>query len=91
MRDPEASALLGPLPEEERYGTWHLVLRDGSLVGHGTGGVHLLGAMSLSRPVGRVLAHVPGRTLDEGYEIVARLRGRLGRFVPDGPGPRRYP
>ena len=25
------------------------------------------------------------------YRIVARNRHRLGRLVPDGPGPRRYP
>jgi hypothetical protein len=25
------------------------------------------------------------------YRLVARNRHRLGRFVPDGPGPRRHP
>ena len=25
------------------------------------------------------------------YRLVARNRDRLGRLVPDGPGPRRYP
>jgi len=91
MRDPAASTYLDRLPEEERYATWHLVLRDGSLVGHGTGGVELLETMSLTRRAGGLLAHVPGGILDRAYEVVASQRGRLGRLVPDRPGPRRYP
>ncbi|HSF60842.1 MAG TPA: DCC1-like thiol-disulfide oxidoreductase family protein [Gaiellaceae bacterium] len=34
---------------------------------------------------------VRGRLPDALYAIVARHRGRLGRLVPDGPAPRRYP
>jgi predicted DCC family thiol-disulfide oxidoreductase YuxK len=34
---------------------------------------------------------IRGRLPDAVYGIVARHRGRLGRVVPDGPAPRRYP
>jgi hypothetical protein len=47
--------------------------------------------MALTRPAGRALALVPGGALDAAYDVVARLRGSLGRIVPDGPPPRRYP
>jgi hypothetical protein len=32
-----------------------------------------------------------GRVPDAVYRFVARHRKRLGRLVPDGPAPRRYP
>ena len=91
MRDVEAGPLLDRLPEDERFSTWHLALRDGSLVGRGAGGVELMRAMALTRPVGRALALLPTGVLDAAYEVVARSRGTLGRAVPDRPGPRRYP
>ena len=62
---------------------------DGSLVGYGAGGIDLLASMRLTRPVGRILALIPARTLDAAYHSLARKRSQLGRFVPDGPGPRR--
>jgi DCC1-like thiol-disulfide oxidoreductase len=34
---------------------------------------------------------IRGRLPDAVYGIVAQHRGRLGRLVPDGPAPRRYP
>ena len=91
MHDREAFAFLDVVPEAERYATWHLALPDGALVGQGTGGVELLGAMSVTRPASRVLARVPDGILDRAYEVVASHRGLLGRLVPDGPGPRRFP
>jgi hypothetical protein len=70
LDDPDADALLAPLPEHERLETWRLVRRDGSLVGYGV---------------------VRGRLPDALYRLVAEHRSVLGRFVPDGPAPRRYP
>jgi hypothetical protein len=29
--------------------------------------------------------------VDGAYDLLARYRKNLGRFVPDGPAPRRYP
>jgi hypothetical protein len=34
---------------------------------------------------------VRGRLPDAAYGLIARNRGRLGRLVPDGEAPRRYP
>ncbi len=70
LDDAEAGPLLAGLPEAERFDSWRLVRRDGSLVGYGG---------------------VRGRLPDALYHVLARNRERLGRFVPDGPAPRRYP
>ena len=91
MHDDEAAPLLASLSEDEQFATWRLGRRDGSLVGSGAGGVELLRAMRLSRPVGRVLALVPARLLDALYRPIARYRGVLGRLVPDGSAPKRFP
>lgn len=91
MRDPEAEPLLASLPEEERFATWHLALPDGTLAGAGAGGPALLRSLRLTRPAGRLLARVPTPALETAYALVARNRGRLGRLVPDLPGPRAYP
>jgi len=91
MHDEEAAQLLAPLPEDERLATWHLARSDGSFVGHGAGGAELLRAMRLTRPAGRLLAAVPDRVLDALYGPISRHRNVLGRLVPDGRAPRRYP
>ena len=91
MGDEEAEPLLAPLPADERFASWHLALGDGLLVGYGTGGVELLRSMRLTRPAGRLFAAVPDRVLDALYGLVARHRGLLGRLVPDGPAPKRFP
>ena len=70
LDDAAAGPLLAGLPEAERFDSWRLVRRDGSLVGYGG---------------------VRGRLPDALYRVLARNRERLGRLVPDGPAPRRYP
>ena len=89
LRDPDAAALLAPVPEEERDASWLLAQPDGSLHGFGAGIPRLLGTIRLTRPLGRLLSAVPAGALDAGYRLVARNRGRLGSRVPDGPAPRR--
>jgi len=91
LQDPEADPLLASLPEGERLATWRLGRPDGSLTGLGAGAPELLAAMRFTRPLGRVLALVPVGARDAVYRLVARNRGRLGRALPDGPAPRRYP
>jgi len=91
LRDERAAPFLEPLPEDERFASWRLALTDGSLVGYGAGAVALLRAMRLTRPVARVLASLPGRALEAPYGAVAGNRGLLGRVVPDGPAPLRFP
>jgi hypothetical protein len=62
----------------------------------------LLGALSererlsswrLVRRDGTIVGHgwIRGRVPDAIYGFVARHRDVLGRFVPDGPAPRRFP
>jgi len=70
LDDVAAAPLLASLPEAERFGSWRLARRDGSLVGYGI---------------------VRGRVPDAAYRFVAGHRDVLGRFVPDGPAPRRFP
>jgi predicted DCC family thiol-disulfide oxidoreductase YuxK len=91
MHDPDAGDLLAPLRPDERFATWHLVLRDGRLVGRGRGGVPLLRAMRRTRGAARLLAALPDPALEAAYDVVARNRGLLGRLVPNRPGPRRFP
>jgi predicted DCC family thiol-disulfide oxidoreductase YuxK len=91
LQDEEAARLLDVLPPEERLSSWRLVRTDGSLAGYGAGVSELLGSMWVTRAVGRAASVVPDRALDGLYEQATRRRGRLGRIVPRGPAPRRYP
>lgn len=91
LQDPEAAPFLEPLAEKERLASWRIVQPDGSLAGLGVGVVPLLRAMRLTRPAARLVALVPDRALDTVYGVVARHRGQLGRVLPDGPAPRRFP
>jgi hypothetical protein len=85
--------MLAAVPENERDECWWLVLRDGTpMSGVRGGGVALLVELRLTRPLGlmlRVLRLSP--LVDAIDRLVSRYRRRLGRFVPDGPAPRRYP
>jgi hypothetical protein len=74
--------LLGDLPEEARRGSIHLVEPDRRRFSRGA---------ALTRLVSHLGAPGAGRVLGRVYEPVARHRGRLGRHVPDGRAPRRYP
>lgn len=71
--------------------TWRLARRDGSLTGYGSGISEVLAAMRGTRLVGRLLGRVPGTVLDWLYALIARNRSTLGRLVPDGPAPKRFP
>ena len=81
------------MPEEAQDECWWLVLRDGTPIpGDAGGGVALFAEVRLTRPLGRVLRalHAPA-LVDALDKVLARHRSRLGRFVPEGPAPRRYP
>jgi len=93
LADEEADRLLALVPEDARDDCWWLVLRDGTPVpGDGGGGVTLFAEIRLTRPLGRVLRAFRAAPLVDALDkVIARYRTRLGRFVPDGPAPRRYP
>jgi hypothetical protein len=88
-----AERLLADIPEEKRKECWWLVLRDGTTVaGDRGGGIAALLEMELTRPLGRVLHALRlGGLLDAIDTVFARLRKDIGKFVPDGPAPRRFP
>jgi predicted DCC family thiol-disulfide oxidoreductase YuxK len=90
LEDPAASAFVRHLPEDERDATWRLAT-DSALVGYGRGAVELARALRLTRPAARILGAIPPAALDALYALVSRHRSGLGRLVPNGPAPRRYP
>jgi hypothetical protein len=69
------------------------VLADGTPVaGDRGGGVALLRVLRLTRPLGTVLGALRLSPLVDGLDsAIAGQRSRLGRLVPEGPAPRRYP
>jgi predicted DCC family thiol-disulfide oxidoreductase YuxK len=86
----EARSLLERLPEEERMASWRLARPDGTLAGRGAGAPAVLRELGHERVAG-VLDAVPETVLEHGYDLVARNRGHIGRLVPNGPAPRRFP
>jgi hypothetical protein len=81
--------LLAPLPEDERFASWHLVQPNGRRSSRGAAGIDLLEALGhpgMSRAASRVAGPI-----ERLYALVADNRDKLGGFAPDGPGPRRYP
>lgn len=91
LQDGEATPLLAALPPDQRLASWWIALPDGSVLGQGAGLPVLLGAVHVTRPLAAVARASSGRVLDQAYELVARNRRAIGRFVPDGPAPRRFP
>jgi len=81
------------VPVEVRNGRWWLVLRDGTAIaGDAGGGVALLAELALTRRLAQGLRVARASRLVDALDVlVARHRGRVGRVVPDGPCPRRYP
>jgi len=91
LQEDAASGLLAALPEHERLDTWRIAQPDGSLAGRGAGIPDLLQAIRLTRSTGRLLELVPDPALEALYGVIARNRGILGRLVPNGEAPRRFP
>jgi hypothetical protein len=93
LSDDEADRLLASVPAEARDECWWLVLRDGTPIpGDAGGGVALLAEVRLTRPVGRALRALHASALIDTFDkVAARYRSCLGRLVPEGPAPRRYP
>jgi predicted DCC family thiol-disulfide oxidoreductase YuxK len=93
LADEEAGRLLATVPENRRSESWWIVRRDGMPVaGKSGGGTVLLTEIRLTRLPGRVLGAIGLSPLIDALDgFFARYRGRLSRFVPDGPAPQRYP
>jgi hypothetical protein len=93
LADERAGLLLAHVPEQKRGECWWLVLRDRTAVaGDRGGGIMLLAEMRLTRPGGRVLRWLQlSPVIDALDHVLARHRKHLGRFVPQGAAPSRYP
>lgn len=93
LADEEALRFLESVPEERRNECWWVVRRDGTLVaGDDGGGVALMIELQIMRPIGLVLRALKlTLVIDVLDKLLARLRGQLSRFVPEGSAPRRYP
>ena len=81
------------MAEDKRSECWWVVLADGTVLrGDHGGGVALLAEMWLTRPAAYLLRALRLSALVDVLDAaVARYRKRLGRFVPEGPAPRRFP
>jgi len=93
LGDEVADRLLANVDEERRTECWWFVGRSGvPIEGDRGGAVALLSHLRITKPMGAALEVLrltePVDRLD-GW--LAEARGRLSRFVPDGPAPRRYP
>ena len=93
LADAEANRLLESVPEESRSERWWIVLRDGiPIAGDDGGGITLMVELRATRRIGLLLRKFRLSPLIDALDILMdRYRGRLGRLVPEGSGPRRYP
>jgi hypothetical protein len=92
MLEPEAEVLLEPLPENERYATWHLVLPDGTYLRRAEASVMLLELIEPLRPLGFLVRRLRLQWLVGRLEaFVSAYRGELGKLVPWTRPVRRFP
>jgi predicted DCC family thiol-disulfide oxidoreductase YuxK len=92
LDDVAAGPLLEHISEEERGSSIRLVLPDGRAVSAGAAALGVLERLPVTRMVARSFARLRALPAAEAtYAFVARHRSRIGRLVPDGPAPRRYP
>jgi len=90
--DDEARPIVGAIPEDDRLAGWHFVLPDGTRLSGGPGTVRLLEELSWTRWLG-ISCRMLGLTRSLGRidAFIAQKKGRLGRRVPDGEAPHRFP
>ena len=92
LEDPPADRLLEHVSDEERGSSLRLVLPDGRLLSAGAAALGVLERLPVTRLLARSVERAHAEPAAEAlYSLVARHRDRLGRLVPDGYGPRRYP
>jgi hypothetical protein len=90
--DPEAARFVVFLTEEQLKFSWQLIERDGTRLTKGPAAVRLMQHLRPTRWLGRccrprALTWLVG-LIDH---VISVSRPRLSRFVPKGPGPRRWP
>jgi predicted DCC family thiol-disulfide oxidoreductase YuxK len=92
FEDASAIPLLEGVPEAERSASLRLVLQDGHMLSAGAAALGVLELLPSTRPLARTAEPVHAQpAVGALYAFVARNRNRLGRVVPDGSAPWRYP
>lgn len=80
------------MPAPERAETLRLALPNGNLLAGGEAAMAALGHVRATRPLERAVVALRAEGLVRAlYARIASNRDRLGRFVLDGPAPRRFP
>jgi predicted DCC family thiol-disulfide oxidoreductase YuxK len=92
LEDPSADPFLEHVSGDERRSSLRLALPDGRMVSAGAAALGVFDRLPATRPLTRSVALLHAQPAAEAlYAFVARNRGRLGRLVPDGSAPQRYP
>lgn len=92
LEDVRADPLLERVSGEERGSSIRLVLPDGRMISAGAAALGVLERLPATRSLARSATRLDGEPAAEAiYAFVARHRALIGRLVPDGPAPRRYP
>lgn len=92
MHDERAAPATLAVSEDERFTTFHLIGADGSGLSGGAAVIETLSAVPSTSWLGRALGLRLLRPLVNGvYKVLVASKGFVGRFVPDRPGPVRWP
>jgi predicted DCC family thiol-disulfide oxidoreductase YuxK len=92
LEDVAADPLLECVSGGERGSSLRLALPDGRLLSAGAAVMGVLERLPATRLLAQSAARLHAeRVVAAVYALVARHRDRLGRLVPDGAAPRRYP
>ena len=86
LRTDRAAELFPDLSEDERLASFHLVAPTGEQWSGPEAVSHLLDEIPSLRPVAGLLRGTPAlqRATASAYGWVARNRGRVGRYIPEG-------
>jgi predicted DCC family thiol-disulfide oxidoreductase YuxK len=82
IQSAEGAELLGDLDERERLRSWHAVAPDGTRSSGGDAFVPILGVLPRLSAAAALMRRVPPSLRRFGYDLVARNRTPLSRFVP---------
>ena len=92
MRDERAAPAVLAIPDDVRFTTFHLIRPDGAGLSGGAAVIETLSEVGATSLLGRALGFRPLRPLvDLFYRGLVFSKGFIGRFVPDAPGPVRWP
>jgi len=83
LDSPEADELVGDLPEEQRMGSWHIVLEGGTRESAGRALAPLMRSLPGGRPPAALVERFP-RFADRAYFAAADRRSALGKLVTAG-------